>query len=72
LVTVGQRLRARGRSTDGDDSPRGSGTHVDVDAEIEAKGATRLMGPFMGPMMRRTFSKRPAQLAAGVAAMQKS
>ncbi len=32
----------------------------------------RLMGPFMGPMMRRTFSKRPAQLAAGVAATRKS
>jgi hypothetical protein len=26
----------------------------------------RVMGPLMGPMIRRTFSKRPAQLAAGL------
>ena len=26
------------------------------------------MSPLLGPMMRRTFAKRPAQLAAGVAA----
>src|SRR5436190_11985815 len=50
-------------------SPAGeSRTHVDAHAEIQPKGPMRLMGPLMGPMIRRTFSKRPAQLAAGLAA----
>jgi hypothetical protein len=31
---------------------------------VAPKGAMKLMSPLMGPMMRRTFSKRPAQLMA--------
>ena len=69
FTTTGNKMDMRWRFAY---SPRDSGTHVEVHAEIEAKGAMRLMGPFMGPMMRRTFSKRPAQLAAGVAATRKS
>jgi uncharacterized protein YndB with AHSA1/START domain len=53
-------------------SPAGSKTHVDAQAEIQAKGPMRLMGPLMGPMIKRTFSKRPAQLASGVAATRGS
>jgi uncharacterized protein YndB with AHSA1/START domain len=49
-------------------SPAPSRTHVDAHAVIEPKGAMKLMSPLMGPMMRRTFSKRPAQLAAGLRA----
>jgi hypothetical protein len=41
-------------------------THVDAHAEIQPRGAMRLMGPLMGPMIKRTFSKRPAQLEAGL------
>ena len=47
-------------------SQGGSKTHVDAHAEIQPKGAMRLMGPLMGPMIRRTFAKRPAQLEAGL------
>jgi hypothetical protein len=39
-------------------------------ADLQPKGALRLLAPLFGPMMRRTFSKRPAQLAAGVAAQR--
>ena len=56
-----------------DYSPSGaSTTHVDAHAEIQAKGPMRLMGPLLGPMIKRTFSKRPAQVQAGLVAMQKS
>jgi uncharacterized protein YndB with AHSA1/START domain len=47
--------------------PAGTETDLHVDADIEPKGAMRLMGPLMGPMMRRTFAKRPQQMEAGVA-----
>ena len=49
-------------------SPAATKTHVDVHAVVAPKGAMKLMSPFMGPMMRRTFSKRPAQLTAGLKA----
>jgi hypothetical protein len=45
-----------------------SKTHVDAHAVIEPKGAMKLMGPLIGRMIRRTFSKRPAQLEAGLKA----
>ena len=45
-----------------------SKTHVDAHAEIQPRGPMRVMGQLMGPMIRRTFSKRPAQLEAGLAA----
>jgi uncharacterized protein YndB with AHSA1/START domain len=45
-----------------------STTRVDAHAEIQPKGPMRLIGPLMGPMIRRTFSHRPAQLEAGLAA----
>jgi uncharacterized protein YndB with AHSA1/START domain len=48
--------------------PDGATTRLGADAELWPKGAMRLMSPLFGPMMRRTFSKRPAQLTAGVAA----
>jgi hypothetical protein len=43
-----------------------STTHVDAHAEIQPKGPMRAIGRLMGPMIRRTFSKRPAQLTAGL------
>ena len=49
-------------------APDGTATRLAAEAELQPKGAMRLMTPLLGPMMRRTFSKRPAQLAAGVAA----
>src|SRR5689334_8464615 len=49
-------------------SPAPLKTHVDAHAAIEPKGAMKLAGPLIGPMIRRTFSKRPAQLAAGLKA----
>jgi uncharacterized protein YndB with AHSA1/START domain len=49
-------------------APEGAATRLAAEAELQPKGAMRLMTPLLGPMMRRTFSMRPAQLAAGVAA----
>jgi uncharacterized protein YndB with AHSA1/START domain len=49
-------------------APDGTGTRLEAEAELQPKGAMRLMTPLFGPMMRRTFAKRPAQLAAGIAA----
>jgi uncharacterized protein YndB with AHSA1/START domain len=43
-----------------------SKTHVDAHAQVTPKGPMRLLGPLMGPMIKRTFSKRPAQLEAGL------
>ncbi len=48
--------------------PDGAGTQLTAVAELQLKGVMRLMTPLLRPMMRRTFSRRPAQLAAGVAA----
>jgi uncharacterized protein YndB with AHSA1/START domain len=45
----------------------GTGTQLAAAAELAPKGAMRMFAPLLGPMMRRTFSKRPAQLAEGVA-----
>jgi Polyketide cyclase / dehydrase and lipid transport len=64
FTTTGDRMDMRWAF---DYSPAGeSSTHVDAHAEIQPKGAMRLMGPLIGPMIRRTFSKRPAQLEAGL------
>ena len=49
-------------------APDGAATQLGAAAELRPKGAMRLLSPLMGPMMRRTFSQRPDQLAAGVAA----
>jgi uncharacterized protein YndB with AHSA1/START domain len=49
-------------------SATGAGTNVSADAQVSPKGATRILSPLLGPMMRRTFARRPAQLAAGLAA----
>jgi uncharacterized protein YndB with AHSA1/START domain len=48
----------------------GAATRLKAAAELRPKGAMRLLSPLFGPMMRRTFSRRPAQLAAGVAAQR--
>jgi uncharacterized protein YndB with AHSA1/START domain len=39
-------------------------------ADLRPKGPLRLLTPLFAPMMRRTFSKRPEQLAAGVRAQR--
>jgi uncharacterized protein YndB with AHSA1/START domain len=49
-------------------APEAAATRLGAEAQLQPKGAMRLMSPLLGPMMRRTFSKRPAQLAAGIAA----
>jgi uncharacterized protein YndB with AHSA1/START domain len=50
-------------------SPEGERTRMRTDAQVTPKGAMRLIGPLMGPMMRRTMAKRPEQMAAGVRRM---
>ena len=51
-------------------APAGTATELAAAAQLRPKGAMRLLSPLLGPMMRRTFSKRPAQLAAGVVAQR--
>jgi uncharacterized protein YndB with AHSA1/START domain len=46
----------------------GSRTVARVDGEMEPKGVMRLLRPLMPPMMKRTFSRRPGQIADGLAA----
>ena len=48
-------------------APDGDRTRMVAAAELQPKGAMRLLTPVFGPMMRRTFAKRPGQLAEGVA-----
>jgi hypothetical protein len=50
------------------DLPAGDATKLHASADLTPKGAMRLLTPVFGTMMRRTFSRRPAQLEAGVAA----
>ena len=70
FVTTGNKMDMRW--TFDYSSPAPSKTHVDAHADIQPKGPMRLMGPLMGTMIKRTFAKRPAQLAAGMAATSKS
>jgi Polyketide cyclase / dehydrase and lipid transport len=51
-------------------APADTATNLVSDADIRPKGAMRLMSPLVGPMMRRTFAKRPAQMAEGVAKLR--
>ena len=51
---------------------RDTKTHLTATAELRPKGVIRLMSPLLGPMMRRTFARRPAQIAAGVAARRRT
>ena len=51
-------------------APGGPATRLTAAAELTPKGAMRLLSPLPGPMMGRTFAKRPAQLATGVAAQR--
>jgi uncharacterized protein YndB with AHSA1/START domain len=46
----------------------GSRTVASVDGDVEPKGVMRLLRPLLPPMMKRTFSRRPAQIAGGLAA----
>lgn len=41
-------------------------TDITVDSDVEPRGFMRVMTPLLGPMMRKTFAQRPAQLAAGI------
>jgi uncharacterized protein YndB with AHSA1/START domain len=50
--------------------PDGTSTQLTAAASLRPRGPWRLLSPLLGPMMRRTFAKRPAQLAAGVAAQR--
>lgn len=45
----------------------GDTTAVTVAAGVEPQGIMRVLSPVVGPMMRSTFAKRPAQLSAGLA-----
>jgi Polyketide cyclase / dehydrase and lipid transport len=51
-------------------SPDGDGTRAQAHTEMHPKGVMRLLAPLMMPMVKRNFSKRPAQLKAGLAASQ--
>lgn len=44
----------------------GDATDITVDAVMVPKGLMRLAAPLVGPMMRRTMSRRPAQLTEGL------
>jgi hypothetical protein len=50
--------------------PEGQATRMRADAQLQPKGAMRILTPLFGPMMRRTFAQRPAQLAEGVKAVR--
>jgi uncharacterized protein YndB with AHSA1/START domain len=50
-------------------APEGQRTRLGVDAHLVPKGITRLLGPLLGLLMRRTMSQRPAQMEAGVRRM---
>ena len=63
---VGSRMDMHWTFTFAADGP--SASLLTAVAELRPKGAMRLLAPLFGPMMRRTFSKRPEQLAAGVRA----
>lgn len=63
--TTGDRMDMRWAFTF---SPRNAGAQIAAEAQAVAKGALRVISPLLGPMLRRTFSRRPAQLAAGVRA----
>jgi hypothetical protein len=39
---------------------------ISLDMDVQPKGLMKAMTPLLGPMMNRTFAKRPAQLAEGV------
>ena len=49
-------------------APAGSGTQMAAEGEARLKGALRLLAPLMPPMVKRTYSRRPGQIAAGLAA----
>jgi uncharacterized protein YndB with AHSA1/START domain len=49
-----------------DFAPRGSKSQVKAQGELQPKGAMRLLSPLIGPMIRRTFAERPAQITAGI------
>jgi hypothetical protein len=42
-------------------------TQAAIDADVTPKGAMRLVAPLLGPMMRRTFARRPTQMREGLA-----
>jgi Polyketide cyclase / dehydrase and lipid transport len=46
----------------------GGGARVHGHGEMVPKGPMRLMAPLLGPMIRRSMAKRPAQLSAGFGA----
>ena len=48
----------------------GAFTEITVDLDVQPKGLTKLAGPFLRPVMRRTFAHRPEQLAAGIRTTQ--
>ncbi len=43
-------------------------TVVAVHATVQPRGASRLLSPLLGPMMRRDFAKRPEQMSRALAA----
>jgi predicted ester cyclase len=49
-----------------DFAPAGSTSRVAAQGELQPKGAMKLLSPLIGPMIRRTFAERPAQIALGI------
>jgi carbon monoxide dehydrogenase subunit G len=49
-------------------APEGPATRLDAIADVRTRGMMRVLSPLIGPIMRRTFRRRPEQMAAGVAA----
>jgi uncharacterized protein YndB with AHSA1/START domain len=46
--------------------PEGAGTVVEIDMEARGKGLTRLMGPFLGGMLRKRLDEDLARLKTAV------
>jgi uncharacterized protein YndB with AHSA1/START domain len=49
-----------------DFAPDGPRSRVEAEGELQPKGAMKLLSPLIGPMIRRTFAERPAQITAGI------
>jgi uncharacterized protein YndB with AHSA1/START domain len=65
FTTTGSRMRMR-FGFDLTPARDNATTEVHVRADIVARGLMTLAGPLLGPIMRRTMAKRPAQINAGV------
>jgi hypothetical protein len=65
FTTTGSRMNMHFRF-DFEPTSDGLSSNVRARADIVPRGITKLVGPLLSPMMRRTMAKRPAQIAEGI------